>query len=53
MSVAYKFKPRGATAGWQSLYGPIMPKGFRFCQDCCVIKENDTYGCGFPGRIRA
>lgn len=47
MSVCYKFKPRGATAGWTKVHDPIMPKGFRVCQDAFVRKEGERYQMWF------
>lgn len=47
MDLCYKFKPRGSTAGWGSPLPPILPKGFRTCQDACVLKENGLYKMWF------
>ncbi|MCE5344392.1 MAG: family 43 glycosylhydrolase [Eubacteriales bacterium] len=47
MSLCYKFKPRGATAGWTAAQGPLFPKGFRSCQDAFVRKEDGRYQMWF------
>ena len=47
MSLCYKFKPRGATAGWGTPHDPILPKGMRICQDCFVRKQDGVYQMWF------
>ncbi len=47
MSLCYKFKPRGSTAGWGAPRGPLFPKGFRACQDAFVLKEDGRYRMWF------
>lgn len=47
MQVCYKFKPRGATAGWGGFREPVLPKGLRVCQDAFLLKEKGVYRMWF------
>jgi len=47
MKLYYKFKPRGAINGWMPGKAPVIPKGFRMCQDAFVIKEDHLYRMWF------